>query len=200
MLSSLARTFSRFSEQPSEAFPDVAGTLQIHPNPWNLLDSWNLLWKVQITTYIEATPQWHSQAAKKTLTSSPKMGKLGQSPHVSNDEKHKHLSKTSKSLVCIWTLTISITSGLWPGPSWTCRSPPWSDSPAVYTPSGYGNPVAKKHTLCTLWHILTPCCPLLDISFACHGPGWIQLWQVPSPALQPPQKKGFALALPDLNS
>jgi hypothetical protein len=43
MLSSLARTFSRFSEQPSEAFPDVAGTLQIHPNPWNLLDSWDLL-------------------------------------------------------------------------------------------------------------------------------------------------------------
>ena len=111
------------------------------------------------------------QSRKKNTDFFPKNGETWTVSACFKWWKHKHLSKTSKSLVCIWTLTISIISGLWPGPSWTRRSPPWSDSPAVYTPSGYGNPVAKKHTLCTLWHILTPCCPLLDISFACQS--WV---------------------------
>lgn len=93
--------------------------------------------------------------------------------------KQKQLSKTSQS---IKEPRLHLNPDhLWPGPSWTRRSPPWSDSPAVYTP-GYGNPVANT----SFWQFLTPCCSFWDISFACHGPGWIQLWQVPSPALQPP--------------
>lgn len=92
---SVLKTCSQAWQEPSQDFQNSRPKLsQMWPEPYKSIQIRGTFWIVgtfskrfkSLRNYIEATPQWHSKAAKKTLTSSPKMGKLGQSPHVSNDE------------------------------------------------------------------------------------------------------------------
>jgi len=92
---SVLKTCSQAWQEPSQDFQNSRPKLsQMWPEPYKSIQIRGTFWIVgtfskrfkSLRNCIETTPQWHSKAAKKTLTSSPKMGKLGQSPHVSNEE------------------------------------------------------------------------------------------------------------------